>query len=230
MKQPINKVTQTAKKRPLLVTALIFVAYLLPLLLFIGLADEVRDGEVLFFDKPFMLYVHSLSSVGLTQFFEAVTQLGGVVFVPILTAVLAAILWWRTRRKKPVLFLLSAVGGAAILNVIFKTMFQRTRPDFWEHLVQEHSYSFPSGHAMASSALALALIILCWRTRWRWLILIGGAIYMIIIGLSRIYLGVHYPSDILAGWCVSLVWVLLLAGLVYEYMVRYSYKRKKEKS
>ena len=83
---------------------------------------------------------------------------------------------------------------------------------------------------MASSALALALIILCWRTRWRWLALIGGAIYMIIIGLSRIYLGVHYPSDILAGWCVSLVWVLLLAGLVYEYMVRYSYKRKKEKS
>jgi undecaprenyl-diphosphatase len=75
--------------------------------------------------------------------------------------------------------------------------------------------SFPSGHAMASMALAVALIVLLWPTRWRYPMLLGGIFFTIMVGLSRIYLGVHYPSDVLAGWVASLAWVMGLSRVLY---------------
>ena len=75
----------------------------------------------------------------------------------------------------------------------------------------EHSSWFPSGHAMASSALALSLIVIFWSTKWRWLVLAGAIFYVVIIALTRLYLGVHYPTDILAGWAVSCAWVAIVS-------------------
>jgi undecaprenyl-diphosphatase len=73
---------------------------------------------------------------------------------------------------------------------------------------------------MASSVLAFTIIALLWKTRWRWPAVTLSTIYFLYIGLSRVYLGVHFPSDVLAGWCISLTWVLLVSKALYLKPVR----------
>jgi undecaprenyl-diphosphatase len=77
-------------------------------------------------------------------------------------------------------------------------------------VITETGYSFPSGHAMLSSALILSVVFIIWKTRFRWVGVIIGAILIGLIGLSRVYLGVHFPTDIVAGWSVSFVWVFIV--------------------
>jgi membrane-associated phospholipid phosphatase len=77
-----------------------------------------------------------------------------------------------------------------------------------------HSYSFPSGHAMGSVTLGVAATLLCWHSRWRWPVFAGASTFIALVGLSRIYLGVHYPSDILAGWAAGTAWVVAMYHLV----------------
>ena len=189
----------------LAVAALMFLA---PLLLFVGLASDVVTSGMLPWDEPFMVWVHGHASQGMTTTMSIVTELGGLVAVPIIAVAWAGLLWWRGRRRDAAL-LAATVVGATLLNTALKAVFQRDRPDFWEHLVVESSCSFPSGHAMASMSLAAALVVIAWRTRWRWPAIVLGAVYVLVVGLSRIYLGVHFPSDILAGWCVAIVWVTI---------------------
>ena len=188
--------------------AVAFVVLIAPVFFFVELADEVKDQETLLVDEAVLRGVNSLASPQLDTVAVILTQLGGVVGVVALTVGFALLLWGRQLRRMAVL-LVAGVGGAVTLNLLLKLFFQRDRPQLWERLVTENSYSFPSGHAMASSALAFSLVIVFWPTRWRWLALFGAGFYMIVIGLTRLYLGVHYPSDVLAGWMVSLVWVAI---------------------
>ena len=188
--------------------AVAFVVLIAPVFFFVELADEVKDQETLLVEEAVLRGVNSLASPQLDTVAVILTQLGGVVGVVALTVGFALLLWGRQLRRMAVL-LVAGVGGAVTLNLLLKLFFQRDRPQLWERLVTENSYSFPSGHAMASSALAFSLVIVFWPTRWRWLALFGAGFYMTIIGLTRLYLGVHYPSDVLAGWMVSLVWVAI---------------------
>ena len=108
------------------------------------------------------------------------------------------------------------VGGAAVLDKVLKPLFARPRPTLYPHLVPETNYSFPSGHAVGDLAFAMALFLVVGtliRGRWRSLgyLSIGLAL---LIGASRPYLQVHYPSDVLAGWALGLAWVLALHELL----------------
>lgn len=183
--------------------------FLLPLLLFVSLASEVVSFGALAYDRSIMVWLHGHESPGMTTTMTAATELGGLVAVPIIAVLWAGLLWWVGRRRDAAL-LAATVIGATLLNTILKAVFQRERPDFWEHMVVESSYSFPSGHAMASMSLAAALVVIAWPSRWRWLAVVLGTVYVLVVGLSRIYLGVHFPSDILAGWCVALLWVTVV--------------------
>lgn len=183
--------------------------FLVPLIIFVSLAEDVAEREVFPFDRPVMMWLHGLSAPWITTVMEVVTELGGLVVVPVVAAVLAATLWWRGSRRNAML-LAAAVIGATLLNTVLKAVFRRARPDFWQHLVTESSYSFPSGHSMATMALAAALVVMAWHTRWRWAAVVFGLVYVAAVGVSRMYLGVHYPSDVLAGWCVSAVWVAVV--------------------
>lgn len=196
-----------------------FVLFILISSCFVWLARTVQQGQLLWFDEPIMRWLHMHSSAVATVTFLVLTQTGGGIGVALLTAGITGWLVYR-REVASAWFVGLSVAGAGLLNVWLKLLFERTRPDFWQHLVHETSYSFPSGHAMGSSALAFVVVGLLWSTRWRWFAVAMGGIYIIIIGISRMYLGVHYPSDILAGWLVSFVWTLLVYRALYEYTRR----------
>ena len=105
---------------------------------------------------------------------------------------------------------------------MLKAIFIRPRPEEWTRIVEETNYSFPSGHAMSSAALAFALIVVTWRTRWRWPVVVVMALYTMMIGLTRLYLGVHYPTDIIGGWFVSAAWVAIVVLMLYGRLAKHT--------
>ena len=109
-----------------------------------------------------------------------------------------------------------ALGGSALLNLGAKQLFARERPSLWESIHPETTFSFPSGHAMGSMTLAAVLVLLAWRTRWRWWVAVPALAFALLVGASRVYLGVHFPSDILAGWAAACAWVVLAYLLVFH--------------
>jgi undecaprenyl-diphosphatase len=96
-------------------------------------------------------------------------------------------------------------------------VFARERPSLWESIAPETSFSFPSGHAMGSMTLTWVCILLAWWTPWRWPVAIGLLGFSLLVGLSRVYLGVHYPSDILAGWTAASVWTVCCFFTVFQH-------------
>jgi undecaprenyl-diphosphatase len=106
------------------------------------------------------------------------------------------------------------------LNLLLKELFGRDRPTLWETLVTEHGFSFPSGHAMASSALGFSIMVTLWNTRFRVPACIVAGFYIVLVGFSRLYLGVHYPTDVLAGWVLSGTWVILMLYVFYPQRAR----------
>ena len=181
---------------------------------FVEIAEEVFEGETLWFDEAILNGINGYSSPFWDIFFVIVTQFGGVFGIIAITLGILALLINRRKYQKA-LIVGATVAGAALLNVILKLIFERARPDLWEQLIVETSFSFPSGHAMISSALALSVIFICWNTRYRWVAVVVGSLFIIVIGLSRLYLGVHYPTDILAGWVVSAAWLFAVVNVVY---------------
>ena len=139
----------------------------------------------------------------------AVLQYGNTSdLLGMLAALLLGLLWLRHWRD--VVFVVLAFGGAEITNVLLKALFARARPHLWPALSVETSFGFPSGHAAGSVALAAIVAILLWNTHWRVPGLLIGVLFVCLVSLSRLYLGVHYPSDVLAGAAASLTWVTLL--------------------
>jgi membrane-associated phospholipid phosphatase len=119
-----------------------------------------------------------------------------------------------SKRYREGLFFALAVGGSELLNLAAKQHFARIRPDFWVSIAPETTFSFPSGHAMGAATLAAAVIVLAWRTRFHWPAVILAPAFALLVGLSRIYLGVHFPSDILAGFTAGVAWVIAMQALV----------------
>lgn len=185
---------------------LLFLCLLAPLWLFVELADEIHELEDFYFDDALLWHAHALSSPTLDRFFVVVSALGyqwGVVPADIaLTLGLLVARRWREATFAGV-----SLGGSALLNMATKQFFQRDRPALWESIAPEHTFSFPSGHAMGSATLAMVVVLLCWHTRFRWPAVALAALFALTVGASRIYLGVHYPSDILGGWAAGIAWV-----------------------
>ncbi len=184
----------------------LFVGVFVPLVIFGELAEDVWAHEGFAWDTPLLWGIHAYANPSLDTPMLLITNVGAPLPMIGFVAALLGLLLWR-RRTGAAAFVTVAVGGAALLNVLAKALFQRHRPALWPQLTPETDYGFPSGHAMGSFAVVAALVIVLGATRWRWLALGVGALFVPLVGLSRLYLGVHYPSDILAGWCASLIWV-----------------------
>lgn len=195
---------------------LVFLTLLLPLWGFSRLAVELRAGAIFGFDEPVLRGLRSMASSGGDRFFVLFSNLGYMYGVVPVDIALIAVLFIR-RHLRAATFASMAVVGSALLNLSAKRIFTRDRPSIWESITPEVTWSFPSGHAMGSATLAAVVIVLAWHTRWRWPATAAMSAFVVLVGISRVYLGVHYPSDILAGWAVASAWAAACHLAVFRF-------------
>ena len=140
------------------------------------------------------------------------SDIGSWVGVLILAALAAAWLFLRRRRRDGMLLLALMISERPVVE-LFKTVFDRARPDPQGHAVAVHSMAFPSGHSANAMALGLGLALIAAPDRWRLPALAAGLAFAAAVGGSRLVLGVHWPSDVLGGWAFGAAWTLLLVRL-----------------
>ena len=186
---------------------------------FIELADDAPDGDYLGLENRILLAFRAADDPSrgagpwwVPEMARDVTALGSAVVLTLVTAMVIGFLLLRRRLRTAVLILAATAGGYAISSGL-KAAYDRGRPQVVAHLTEEVSSSFPSGHSMVSSAFYLTLGALLAQTvaRRREKIYFVGAALLItfLVGVSRVYLGVHYPTDVLAGWSAGTAWALL---------------------
>ncbi len=189
---------------------------------FTGTTLLIGADRVVPFDDAIIRAVQGRESSGLTGLAETLSWLGSTKSVIVLVLLLASILYVALKHRTELILFATAVGGAGLLNKLLKTAFQRERPTI-HPLIAETGYSFPSGHTMGAVALYGILAYLLWRhiaspTGRVMLVAVCALMYLGIV-TSRIYLGVHYPSDIVGGTLASTAWLGLCIG-VYERRTR----------
>ena len=203
-----------------------FILFWAPVIVFSKLAGEVIEREPIALDTSILQWIHSQSSPVLDGVFLFFTTAGNVEFILPITATIIAFLLYKKQRTNA-LIITFGVGGAAAANFILKELFHRDRPAFWQSLISETGYSFPSGHSMISAALIVCLVALLWKTAWRIPALIAGVGIILMVGISRLYMGVHYPTDVVAGWSAGLIWALLVVVIVRDFSPRLKNRFKK---
>ena len=185
--------------------------------LFVELASHVRSGATQRFDETVMQWMGAHRIEWLERSLLEITALGtGLVVMMIV--VISALFLIATQHRFSAFLLLVASGGGIVLNAILKSSFDRPRPQLFEWLTEPSSSSFPSGHAMSSAIVYFTVAYLIARLekrRWmRAVTIIASLLLVLLISVSRLYLGVHYPSDVLAGMIIGLAWAgFCLAGL-----------------
>lgn len=178
------------------------------LALFAWLVEEMLEGSAARFDSAVRTWVHGFASPAMTTLMRVITEMGSVGLAVVL--IIAIGIFLAKGWKRAAGWLVLSVLGATILSVTLKYGFHRPRPVPFFGAVP-HSYSFPSGHSLFSfcvygtlAGLINARVRSLWLRAVVWTI---AALLVIAIGLSRIYLGVHYPSDVVAGYLAAMVWV-----------------------
>lgn len=187
--------------------------------LFLQIADEVDEGETASFDRRILLALRSpadpadpLGPGWLEEFGRDVTALGSFGILTFVTFAAAGFLLMSGKRRSTLLLLVS-IGGGQLLTTLFKHGYDRPRPDLVPHGALVYTASFPSGHAMMAAVTYLTLGAMLARiqpTRTLQAYVLGLAVLVTVaVGISRIYLGVHWPTDVLAGWTAGAAWALL---------------------
>jgi membrane-associated phospholipid phosphatase len=197
---------------------------------FAQLADEVMEQETQSFDQGILLALQRLHTPLLDQLVLGITFLGDPLVLGILSLCFGAILLLRQRWTECITLAI-ATGGAIGLNLWLKTLFARDRPQLWEHVVDVKYYSFPSGHAMVSFVIygLLGYWLAARFPRYRSLIILGTTLLIGAIGLTRLYLGVHWPTDVIAGYAAGLVWLttcILTLEIAWKRRLATSYTNK----
>jgi len=186
---------------------------------FLSIADEMAEGEIKAIDEWLFYLFRSASDpsdplgpVWVEEAAVEITSLGGYPVIVLAVLVVVGLLLV-TRRYGPALYTMLSVGVGALISQVLKEFYERPRPNLVEHLDAVHTASFPSGHAMVGTVAYLTLAALVARFVDDWRVkayVVSVALAMaILIGLTRIYLGVHWPSDVAAGWALGISWASL---------------------
>lgn len=175
-----------------------------------GLAiTAIHSGETLAADRAVLLFIRqNWASPGLDAFMNIATDIGSVLVVSAATFALLLLLIHR-RAYAHGLWVAFSMTGVGLITIILKSIFARERPYQVGEIAKEISFSFPSGHSIGSAALATTAVVLLWHTKWRTLALVLGTLYLVFVGFSRMYVGVHYPTDVVIGWLIGIAWVVV---------------------
>jgi undecaprenyl-diphosphatase len=191
--------------------------------IFAAIAEEMMEGETHAFDEYLLLALRApgdpadpLGPRWVEELARDVTALGGTGVLTFLTLAAASFLWLQ-RRHGTALFVLASVGSGMILSSSAKLLFDRPRPDLVPHGSYVYTASFPSGHSLMAAVTYLTLAVLLARgfaeVRLKAYV-IGLAVFVTLaVGVSRVYLGVHWPTDVAAGWAAGAAWALGCAAL-----------------
>lgn len=197
----------------------LFINFIVFLLFFSVLTYVLKISHILepfmVMDKITLLTIHEYISSGLVGLFKFFTIAGGPYSLIIVTVILAGFLIIKKDIRASLVMLFS-VGGASVLNVVLKHIFMRTRPHLWDRAF-EHGYSFPSGHSMVSIAFILALTFVLWHSKCRNWVISLGTVFMLVVGFSRLYLGVHFPTDVITGYLIAGLWTITV---IYMFKMR----------
>ncbi len=194
------------------------------LLIFIEIADAVTEGETKSIDNSILLSMRDsgdpskpIGPERLQYIVRDITALGSMTILTLITLFVVFYLFLK-REIRSIIYVLSASIGGLILVQILKFAFSRQRPEIVTHLASEISMSFPSGHSAMSAVIYLTLAVLISRieksAKTRIFIVSAALIITFLVGVSRVYLGVHYPTDVLAGWMIGLFWALLCSFFI----------------
>jgi undecaprenyl-diphosphatase len=219
----------------------VLIAFLALAVLLVGvgnLASEVVEGDTLAFDRWLIQGLRDPADPGspigpwwLKKAMVDLTALGGGPFLTLLTVATAGFLF-AAHKRAMALFVILAIAGGGLAGNLLKWIFVRARPDLVPHLVSVDSASFPSAHAMNSAVTFLTLGVLLSRTqkdRRLKAYLMGTAIVLtLMVGFSRVYLGVHWPTDVVAGWAVGAAWAILCSLLAARLQRRRQIEREEE--
>ncbi|MEI4472525.1 phosphatase PAP2 family protein [Frigidibacter sp. MR17.24] len=186
--------------------------------IFVEVAEEMASGETHAFDEAVLLWMRNTTDRALPAgpaWLETVmrdlTALGGVTVLGMLVASVVGLLWFQSRHRTAI-FLLIAVAGGQLFSNVAKAIFDRPRPDLVPHGTLVTSASFPSGHSMMSAVIWLTLAAMVARTEpsraLRVYLMSIAILITVLVGISRVYLGVHWPTDVLGGWAAGLAWAM----------------------
>lgn len=181
----------------------------------------VQDNEIRNFDKMIAAWIQHWETPDLTAVMKFFTTIGEGL--PLILVIITAmvVLYTVLGHRRELVFLAGVMLGSTVLNWTLKTLFHRARPVI-HRIIEAEGYSFPSGHSMAAFSFYGVLAFLIWRhvptPLGRSLIIILSSLFILAIGISRIYLGVHYPSDIIGGYFVSGCWLTASILWYQKYM------------
>lgn len=188
---------------------------LFSLVVFLKIGEDVLGKETISFDSTIIHFIYAFRSPLMTTVMRAITFLGGGLFIG--SAIVVTIVLLVRKHAKDALIFSFILFFGINLNLLLKALFQRPRPEFMP-LIHESSYSFPSGHSMNSFVFYMSLSYFIFRKtnsrRLRLILSLLSGLLVLFIGISRVYLGVHYPSDVLAGFIAGGIW--LCAAILFE--------------
>ncbi|MGC5774191.1 phosphatase PAP2 family protein [Paenibacillus pabuli] len=197
----------------------------LSLAVFAIIALSISDNQIHRFDDTLMTWIQDMESPGMTRWMELFTWIGSGLPVVAITLISMIVLYVFLGHRRELLFLGCVIAGSAILNTLLKLLFHRARPSI-HRIIEATGYSFPSGHSMAAFSLYGGLAFLIWKhvptAAGRVLMIIVSAVFIVTIGMSRIYLGVHYPSDVIGGYFLSGCWLATCIWFYQRYLERIS--------
>ncbi|MGA7722955.1 MAG: phosphatase PAP2 family protein [Ignavibacteriaceae bacterium] len=206
--------------------AVVYITLITGIVLFCIVSATVITGKIISIDNSILLLLRNTENTSipvgpgwLLNFMKYITALGSIPVVILITIFTSGLLILKKEYRSLKLILFAATGGG-VIELLMKEIFSRPRPQIVPHLVSVDSLSYPSGHSAITSIILLSLVLIIYNSEIKESIklyfLYSGILLIFIIGISRIYLGVHYPSDVLGGWSLGLIWSSISAILAYK--------------
>ncbi|ESU33375.1 hypothetical protein G3A_06750 [Bacillus sp. 17376] len=182
------------------------------IVIFSELAEEMLENEINAIDEAVIQRINLFENPTLDQIMIFVTELGSVWFLSLCTLAAIIALWVKAKDKLGILFLLIAIGGGGALTKLLKHLYGRGRPSINPE-IDAIGYSFPSGHSMGSlifyGFIAYLIVRSARKPFTKWMTILVAGFLVVWIGFTRIYLGAHYPSDVLAGHLAGAIWLMI---------------------